>query len=97
MIERVDVEVGVELPVHHSQDVLVELGCDALGIVVGRFEAVDGFDEVGAEKEEVVRPEHRGNVAQEHRPGLGQEIADRAAEEHDEAPTAVRDVVEIEA
>ena len=39
VLERVDVEVGVELAVHHVQHVLVELGRDALRVVVRGLEA----------------------------------------------------------
>ena len=69
VLERVDVEVGVELAVHHAQHVLVELGRDALRVVVRGLEPGDVLHEVGAEQEVVVGTEHRRDVAQERPTG----------------------------
>ena len=38
VLEGVEVEVGAELAVEHAEDVLVELGGDAGGVVVGGLE-----------------------------------------------------------
>ena len=68
VLERVRVEVGVELAVEHAQHVAVELGGHAGGVVVGGDEAVDVLDQVGAEEEGVAgrerrRPRSARNVA----------------------------------
>ena len=96
MLERVDDEVGVELAIDHVEHVLVELRRHALLVVVRGLEAGDVLDEVGAEQEVVVPAEHRRDVAQEHGTGVGQEVADRPAEERHEPATAPRDALEIE-
>ena len=59
MLEGVEVEVGAELAVEDREHVLVELGGDALGVVVGGLEAAAVLDQVGAEQE-VVAGEHQG-------------------------------------
>ena len=63
--KRVDVEVGVELAVHDREHVLVELGGDALRVVVRGFEAVDVLDEIEAEQQVVVGAEALRDLEQE--------------------------------
>ena len=78
------------------EHVLVELGRHPLRVVVRGFETSDVLDEVGTEQEVVVGAEHRRDVAQERRPGIGQQVADRATEERDEPAAAPGNVLEIE-
>ena len=91
VLEAVDVEVGVELAVHHREHVLVELGGDALRVVVRGFEAVDVLHEIEAEQQVVVGAEPVGDLAQELARAPGGEVADRAAEERDEPAAAAGD------
>ena len=74
-----------------AQHVLVELGGDALRVVVRGVEAVDVLDEVDAEQEVVVGAEPVAISRRNSAAGGGQEIADRAAEERDEPATVVRE------
>ena len=92
---RGDVEVGVELAVHHREHVLVELGRDALRVVVGGFEAVDVLHEIEAEQQVVVEPEPLRDVEQELGAGRRQQVADRAAEERDDPPPTAGDRAEV--
>ena len=85
VLEVVGVEVGVELAVEHAQHVAVELGGDALGVVVGRLEHARVLDEVGAHQQVVLRAEQARDLAQEAAPAARREVADRAAEERDDA------------
>ena len=55
VLEGVEVEVGAELAVEHAEHVLVELGRDAGGVVVGGLERVAVLDQVGAEQQAVAR------------------------------------------
>src|SRR4029079_18889602 len=47
VVERVDIEGGVELAVEHGEDVARELGRHAERVVVGGDEALERLDEVG--------------------------------------------------
>ena len=95
VLEGVDVEVGAELAVDDVQDVAVERRGDARGVVVGGLDDRRVLDEVGAEQQAVARraatwPSRAGTP-----PAAGQEVADRAAEERDDArcrPRAGRSV-----
>ena len=86
--ERVGVEVGVELAVHDVQHVAVELGGDAGGVVVGGDEPVDVLHEVGAEQERVAGAEPGRELGEERGARRRREVADRAAEERDQAAAA---------
>ncbi len=98
VIERVDVEVGAELAVHHAQHVLVELGGDALRVVVrGHRARPTSLTRSVPSRKIVVGAEHRRDVVRGTTArAVGQQVADRAAEEHDEPATAARDRVEVE-
>ena len=85
MLEVAGVEVGVELAVEDAQHVEVELGGDALAVVVGGLEHRRVLDQVGAEQQEAVVVEPRAQLAQEAPARAGGEVADRAAEEGDDA------------
>ena len=84
VLEGVEVEVGAELAVEDLEHVLVELGGDALGVVVGGLEADPVLDQVGAEQEVVAGEHQRRDPAHEGAPLVGVEVADRAAEEGDQ-------------
>jgi hypothetical protein len=55
VLEGVDVEVSLELSVEDREDVLVELGSDALRVVVGGLEDGRVLDQVRAEQKAIVR------------------------------------------
>ncbi len=96
MLEGVKIEVGAELTVQHLQDVLVELSGDAAGVVVGGLEPIVRLDQIGAEQEAIVRPHQGGEAGEKVAPGRGVEVADRAAEEGDQATAlAVGDALEV--
>ncbi len=88
MLERVRVEVGVQFAVDDVEDVPVELGGDPGRVVVGADEASGVLDEVGAEEEEVTVVHGGADAAEEPDPLGGRHVADRPAEEGDEAPLA---------
>ena len=79
VVKRVGHEVGLELAVDHIQDVAVELGRDAGGVVVGGFDHGGVLDEIRSEEKAIVGTENAGDVAQQRAPGAGREVADRAA------------------
>ena len=96
VLEGVEVEVGAELAVEDLEHVLVELGGDPLGVVVGGLEAGRVLDQVGAEQEVVAGEHQRRDPAHEGAALVGVEVADRAAEEGDQAPFAgVGDALEV--
>ena len=84
VLEGVEVEVGAELAVEDGEDVLVELGGDAGGVVVGGLEAGAVLDQVGAEQEVVAGAEQRRDPLEEGVALARVEVADRAAEEGDQ-------------
>ena len=88
VLEGVEVEVGAELAVEHLEHVLVELGGDAGGVVVGGLEPVAVLDQVGAEQELVAGPQQRRDPLEEGLARARVEVADGAAEEGDQ-PAAV--------
>ncbi len=96
VLESVEVEVGAQLAVQHRQHVLVELGGDAAGVVVGGLEAFPSLDQVGAEQEPVLGAHQLREAGEELVAGVRIEVADRAAEEGDEAAAvAVGDALEV--
>ena len=95
VLERVGVEVRLELAVEHVEDVLVELRGDAGGIVVGGLEGGGVLDQVRAEQEAVARVHQGGDPGEERAPGPGAEVADRAAEEGDQRPLGPGDPLEV--
>ncbi len=90
VLERVEVEIAVELTVDAHEQVLVERGGDTEGIVVGEQQLALRLDEVGAEQERVARPQPAAHAAQEHRRLGGVEVADVGAEEEHERRAARR-------
>ena len=102
--EGVDLEITAEAAVDDVEDIEVEGGGDAGGVVIGCDEARLGFDEVDAEEQgvavvAVVRAasdEQGASGAQEGVDGGGVEVADRAGEEDEQATTGgVAEVVEV--
>jgi hypothetical protein len=83
VVERVDVEVGPQLPVEHVQHVAVELGGDPGRVVIGGHERRRVDDEPGAEQELLAGPHRRPQRPQELRALRRKQVADRAAEERD--------------
>jgi hypothetical protein len=79
VVEALGLEVGAELAVDDAQDVAVEGGRDAGGVVVRGLDAARVLDEVDAEQQRAVRPEQAADAAQEPAPGSGPEVADGAA------------------
>ena len=71
VLELVGVEVGAELAVEDGEDVLVELGGDAGGVVVGGLEPGGVLDQVGAEQEPVLGAEQCRDPGEEVAPGVG--------------------------
>jgi hypothetical protein len=64
VLEGVDVEVGVELAVDHAQDVAIELGGHAGGVVVGGLDDRRVLDQVGAEQQVIdARAQQLGETA----------------------------------
>ena len=84
VVEVLGVEVGVELAVEDAQDVAVELGGDALLVVVGGLQHARVLDQVGAHQQVVVGAEQAADRAQEATAAAGLEVADGAAEERDD-------------
>ena len=84
VLEGVEVEVGAELAVEHLEHVLVELGGDPGGVVVGGLEPGAVLDQVGAEQELVAGAEQRRDPLEEGLALARVEVADGAAEEGDQ-------------
>ncbi len=96
VVEVLGVEVGVQLAVEHAQHVAVELGGDALRVVVGGLEHLRVLDQVGAHQQVVLGAEQAGDLAQHAPAAAGREVADRAAEErHDARSDGGRHAVEM--
>ena len=90
VLERVDVEVGVELTIDHVEHVLVELGGDAGRVVVGGLERRHVLDQVEAEQEPVARLYGLAHAGEEgRRLVVGSQVADGAAEEDGEPRAGV--------
>jgi hypothetical protein len=85
VLEVLRVKARVELAIQHAQDVAVELGREALGVVVGGLEHLRVLDQVGAHQQEVILVQEFANLAQEAPAAAGGEVADRAAEKRDDA------------
>ena len=93
--EAVGREVAVELAVEDVEDVAVELGGDAGGVVVGGDEAGRVLHEVGAEEEPVARRHLVGELLEELGARGRHEVADGAAEEGDHRRALHRQATEV--
>src|SRR5579864_1093947 len=80
------VEVAHGAMVGNAQDVAIELGGDAGGVVVGGFQPGDRFHQVDAEQEVIAWRHLAAACRQEVARLLRLEVADRAAKEDDQAP-----------
>src|SRR5215210_1586618 len=89
--EGTQVEPSPQLLVDPHQDVQVEGGGHAQGVVVRRHEDALRLLEIHPEQQAVARAEHAADLAQEHDPLAGVEVADRRAEEEDQGAEAGRD------
>ena len=78
-------EVGTELSVHHGEEVEVELGRHARGIVVGAQQPAPVLDEVTAEEDGVLGAELGAQRREEDSPLLWAQVPDGAAEEGQQA------------
>ena len=85
VLECVTVEVRAELGVEHGQHVLVEGGGHAGRVVVGGHQDSRVFHQVGAEQQGVPGAQPGPQPGQERHPLRGQQVADRAAQERDQA------------
>src|SRR4051794_21122416 len=86
VIERCWIEAGaVQLSTQDLDQVAVEGGGDAAAVVVGSDEALGILGEICAEQEVVARRHRRADPAEERRPLVVVEVADRPAEERDQA------------
>ena len=85
VLEVRGVEGRAEAGVQDPQDVEVELGGDAGGVVVGRVEALLVLDEVDADEEGVPGHEREGGRAKERRQAVRVQVAHGAREEEQEA------------
>ena len=84
--------------IDHAQDVAVELGRHAGAVVVGGLEHRAVLDEVGADHEACpLAAHHVSDPREEARPLGGVEVADRAAQEREQAVAAVEDPLEVAA
>ena len=84
VLEPLRVEVGTEVRVDHVQQVPVELGRHAGGVVVRRLEPRAVLDEVGADQQPVIGVELAPQRLQETPPLGLVEVPDRAAQERDQ-------------
>ena len=67
VVERAQVEVATQLPVDAGEQVLVEAGGHAPGVVVGRLEHGARLAQVEADQQPVVRPHRRPHLGEEGR------------------------------
>src|SRR5664280_88516 len=85
VLERIELEGGAELAIDAHQQIEIELGGDALGVVIGGVEHVHRFDEIGADDQRRARPKNMRGVAQKRRRLARLEIADGRAREKSDA------------
>jgi len=95
VIEGRRIEVTAELAIDDLENVAIEFRGDARAIVVRCFEHGRLLDEIGAEQEMLARPQSSGDLRQKFVGPFRREVADRAAEENDQPPLAVRQRVEV--
>src|SRR5580658_470132 len=82
--ERLEIDVGVKLAVDARQEIEIEFGGHARGIVVGAAKRVLVLDQVDTDQEQRTGAEHQPDMAEKAKRFIGLEIADgRAGEEAD--------------
>ena len=84
MDERTWRDGAVEFPVHPLDEVEVERRRDALGVVIGRDQALDRLDPIHADQQARAGAEQRAEMPQQVGRAAGNEIADRRAGEEAE-------------
>src|SRR5262249_46989636 len=84
VVETGEIEIGAEFAVDAREQVEIEGGGDAGGIVVGHAELMLGLLEVGGEQQGVAFEEHLPHLVEEALAGGTIEVADRASEKEDE-------------
>ena len=85
MVERVRIEVRAELPVDDREHVLVEGRRNPGAVVIRRDQRGGVLDQVGAEEQRVVGTQLRPEAGQELGAFVGQQVAQRSAEEREQA------------
>src|SRR5450759_4966601 len=85
MLETVELESGADLAIDAHQQIEIELGGDALGVVIGGVENVRRLDQIGADDQRRARPKNMRGIAQELRRLKRLEIADGGAREKSDA------------
>lgn len=88
MLEQAGLEVPAELSVEDVEEVQVGGRRHPDGVVVGRLQPARVLDEIRAEQQVVARDERRRQLGEERRARAGCDVADRRAEERDQAPAA---------
>jgi hypothetical protein len=87
MGESVRVEGRPDSPVHHAQDVQVELGRESLGIVVGRLQRLHRLPRTRLQihaQEQLIAPSHdRPDLGKESIRIPGREVPEGGAKEHE--------------
>jgi hypothetical protein len=96
VLERLQVEVGVELAVDDVQNVLVELGRDTGRVVVRGLETRPVLDQIGPQEEAIPWVHQGGDPGQEGAPSCRIEVADRAPEEREQAALLARKPLEMD-
>ena len=89
VVERVEIEVGVEFSVDHREHIAVELRGYARTVVVGTHQPVDILDQVGAQQQAVAGLQGVRQRGKELGARTRRQIADRRAKEGDQ-PAADR-------
>ena len=95
MLERVEVEVGVEFAVDHREHVAVEPRRHAGAVVVGAYQPAGVLHQVGAQQQGVTGLQRVRQRGQELGARPGRQVADRRAEEDDQTPADAGDLAEV--
>ena len=94
-VNRPGSKVAAELAVDDEEHVLVERGCDAGRVVVGRLEPCDVLHEIGAKEKRLARTEQSVESAQEAAALIAGQVADRRAEECEQPSPAFGEPPEV--
>src|SRR5215203_6475047 len=89
MAERVEIEISAEFAIDAHEQVAVERGGHSQRIVVREDQVSFRLDEIGAEQQQVARPQRAANLAQELERRRRIEVADvRSEQENEHGPAA---------
>ena len=83
MLEVAEDKTGAQFTVDASKKIKVEGGSDAGGVVVSGEKFVDGFDEIGGQKERIAGLQAVMDFGKELQGGIRAKIANAAAEKQD--------------